>query len=217
MTELDAHEPDLRDYEPRAPGSEASYVLLDRAMLAAKRRRAEAVGMIERAVESFVARGDAQGEARARAKAAKVFRERGNLARAEQEAQRALAWFADHPERAFEADAALELGQVLEARGDLDGAVAAYATQLAAYGEPRSGEPEVDARMRAYFADCMANALAKRGDLEEAIGYRRQALPVFDEQQLGHDAVIGWTNLALDLIRLGRVDEAGRALAVAER
>lgn len=200
---------DLSEYAPRREGSDGRYRLIEEAIGFLVRGHArEAQQTIERAIEEFVAVGDAQGEYRARAKAAIVYRQTNELDRAEEQSRLAITYYDTHPEPSFHATAALELGQVLYARGDLSGALTVYGNALAALGEPSSGEPKTLPQLRAFLEDCAANVHSVREEFEEAVRLRRRALPTFEAQGLRIDSVIGWANLALDHLNMDDLDGA---------
>lgn len=204
----------LADYPNRKRGSEPNYILIEKAMhhLAIEGRPGEAIRAIEAAIDGFVAMGDDRGEARARSKAAIIFRRVGQMERAIREAEAALRFFRANPEPAFSSSAALELGQAYEVRGDFDAALRTYLSALEELGEGRRGEPKELRRMRAYIQDCAANAYSQTGHFDQARPLREKAIAVMEEQKLSHDCVAAWTNLALDHIHLKDMKGAARSL-----
>ncbi len=167
--------------------------------------------------DGFVAMGDDRGEARARSKAAIVFRRLNQIDRSIMEAEAALRYFRDHSEPAFESSASLELGQAFESRGDLDSALRVYLEALQRLGDGGPGERKEIRKMRAFIQDCAANVYSRRGQFEQARPLRKRVIPIFEELQLPHDAVTAWTNLAQDQIQLKDLDGAANSLEQATR
>lgn len=208
---------DLSEYLPRRPGSEPGYELIEEAVGHHLRgRRAEALQTIERAIERFVAGGDPQGEHRAHAKAAILYREAGELDRAADEARLAMAYFDSQPEPLFHATAALELGQVHFRRSQHDAALVVFGRELALLGAPAAGEPAAVTQTRAFIEDCAANVQMLRGEPDAAAALRRRALPVFEAQGLDLDAATGWTNLVIDQLQAGDLEGAEASLGRAQ-
>jgi hypothetical protein len=129
---------DLSEYDPRAPGTDPLYTAIEEAVLHAYRgERVAAQRRIEAALEGFVRLGDARGEARARAKAAIVFRHTGDHKRATREAHQALAVLVQAPDRHFRCTAVLELQQLLTAADDPAAAIELF--EASSSGSSRPG------------------------------------------------------------------------------
>lgn len=202
------------DYADRRPGSDADYLLVEQAMhmLVIEHDAASAVRGIARAIDAFVAARDRRGEARARAKAAIIFRRTGDGERSLGEARQAIKHFRAHPDPVFEATTVLELGQLLLERDDLDDALKTFEDGLAALGEPRRGEAKELPKLRAFIQDCAADIHARRGEHAHAKSLRGPALAVFESLDLPHDAVTALTGLARDQILLGELEPARQTI-----
>lgn len=209
---------DLSEYDPREPDSDGRYALVEEAVILARRgHRAAAIRRAAEAIDAFAAAGDRHGEARARAKGAIVFRFCGDADRSEREARAAIDYFERSPDPHFRATAALELGQVLHARGDYAGAIDVDVREREALGDA-SATPVLRS-LRAFLLANEANARAMSGgleNLEETVRLREQVIPIMVETAARSHVVQEYANLAQDLLRLGRLDDAERALRSAE-
>lgn len=209
----------LDDYLPRRSGTETAYERIEQALNVGRvhGQWRVAARTIEQAIEQFVALGDPQGEHRARAKAAIVYHHLGDTARATEHATMAMRHFeqAEQAEPLFFGTAALELGQVQEAAGDLAAAQAVYERALAQL-RPEEKSATLDAALlRARIEDCAANVFARQRDFERAAPLRAAALATFEAQQVRFDAVTTLCNLAKDELACGQtasaLDHLGRA------
>jgi tetratricopeptide (TPR) repeat protein len=204
----------LAEYPNRKVGSETNYLLIEQAIdaLAVSGQPAQAIRSITAAIDGFVASADPRGEARARSKAAIIFRHLQDLERSRKEAEAALRFFKSNPEPHFEATAGLELGQVHEAYGDLDTAKRVYDDALAALTKHAREQSPETRKLFAYIQDCAANVHAQRKEFTRAIELRKQAIPLMESLNLSHDVVTAWTNYAQDLSQVRKFETALEAL-----
>jgi tetratricopeptide (TPR) repeat protein len=208
----------LAEYPNRKAGSETNYMLIEQAIdaLVVAGQPAQAVMSIGAAIDGFVAAADRRGEARARSKAAIVFRHLHDFERSRKEAEAALRFFESNPEPHFEATAALELGQVYEAYGDLDNAQRVYAHALASLASGARQHSTATRKLCAFLQDCAANIHAQRKEFAKAIELRKKAIPVLESLDLSHDVVTAWTNYAQDLTQIDAFEQGLDALQHAE-
>lgn len=140
-------------------------------------------------------------------KLAGVYFLQGRLTEAQREAERAIKMLASRgADFRYASEAMLVLGDILKARGDLDGARRHYQDSLAT--RTKLGDPGLIAQCRAYLAS-LAIEEARPAEAEADL---RAVLPEFEKEKDVASTIAANVDLSRALLQQGKVEEARNTL-----